>query len=193
MCQNCVGIGFDFDAYQEPGTRERQASPRIGRRWLYIEATAKGSKLWKMAYRIGPKQKTLSFGSWPAVSIVEARAMREQAKKALAAGEDPGAIKKALKAGAWVRLSTSGPVSSSSSAALRNTNQPHSLRLISSNGAAKRFVDSSAGCLSRTSRFRRSSTPCAQSSARASYTKAPRQRRSSRRSSALRPVPASRS
>ncbi|WP_411957393.1 Arm DNA-binding domain-containing protein [Paracoccus homiensis] len=106
---------------------------------LYIEATAKGFKLWKMAYRIGPKQKTLSFGSWPAVSIVEARAMREQAKKALAAGEDPGAIKKALKAGAWVRLSTSGRVSSSSSAALRNTNQPHSLRLISSNGAAKQF------------------------------------------------------
>lgn len=66
---------------------------------LYLEATASGSKLWKMAYRFGGKQKTLSFGAWPAISLVDARAMREQAKKMLAEGQDPGAAKRALKSG----------------------------------------------------------------------------------------------
>lgn len=66
---------------------------------LYIEATASGSRLWKMAYRFAGKQKTLSFGAWPAVSLVDARAMREAAKKMLAEGKDPGAAKRALKAG----------------------------------------------------------------------------------------------
>ena len=66
---------------------------------LYLEATASGSKLWKMAYRFGGRQKTLSFGAWPAVSLVHARAMREQAKKMLAEGQDPGAAKRALKSG----------------------------------------------------------------------------------------------
>ncbi|WP_170294024.1 tyrosine-type recombinase/integrase [Paracoccus limosus] len=66
---------------------------------LYLEATASGSKLWKMAYRFGGRQKTLSFGAWPAVSLVDARSMREQAKKMLADGQDPGAAKRALKSG----------------------------------------------------------------------------------------------
>lgn len=66
---------------------------------LYLEATASGSKLWKMAYRFGGRQKTLSFGAWPAVSLVDARAMREQAKKMLAEGQAPGAAKRALKSG----------------------------------------------------------------------------------------------
>lgn len=66
---------------------------------LYIEATPAGSKLWKMAYRFGGRQKTLSLGAWPAVSLVDARALQEQAKKLLAEGKDPGAAKKALKAG----------------------------------------------------------------------------------------------
>ena len=65
---------------------------------LYIEATPAGSKLWKMAYRFGGRQKTLSLGAWPAVSLVDARALREQAKKMLAEGKDPGAAKRALKA-----------------------------------------------------------------------------------------------
>lgn len=61
---------------------------------LFIEATPAGSKLWKMAYRFGGRQKTLSFGAFPAVSIVDARALREQAKKDLAAGKDPGTARR---------------------------------------------------------------------------------------------------
>lgn len=64
---------------------------------LYIEVTPAGSKLWKMAYRFAGRQKTLSFGAWPTLSLVDARAMREQAKQMLAQGQDPGVAKRALK------------------------------------------------------------------------------------------------
>lgn len=79
----------------EDGRPKRQADGG----GLYIEATPAGSKLWKMAYRYGGRQKTLSLGAWPAVSLVDARALREQAKKMLADGKDPGAAKRAIKAG----------------------------------------------------------------------------------------------
>lgn len=62
---------------------------------LFIEATPAGGKLWKMAYRFGGRQKTLSFGPFPAVSLMDARSMRDAAKRALAAGQDPGEVKKA--------------------------------------------------------------------------------------------------
>lgn len=57
---------------------------------LYLFIQASGSKLWRMAYRFDGKQKTLAFGIYPYVSLADARAKRTEAKKALAAGRDPG-------------------------------------------------------------------------------------------------------
>ncbi|MDD2966975.1 MAG: Arm DNA-binding domain-containing protein [Desulfovibrionaceae bacterium] len=42
---------------------------------LYLHVSPAGGKLWRMAYRFNGKQKTLSFGAWPAVSLKEARAL----------------------------------------------------------------------------------------------------------------------
>jgi hypothetical protein len=39
---------------------------------LYLYLTKTGSKLWRMVYRFGGKEKTLSFGAYPAVSLKEA-------------------------------------------------------------------------------------------------------------------------
>ncbi len=64
---------------------------------LYIYFTKTGSKLWRMAYRFGGKEKTLSFGAYPAVSLKRARQLRDEAKEQLAAGIDPGQHKKAVK------------------------------------------------------------------------------------------------
>ena len=64
---------------------------------LYLHVTPAGSKLWRMAYRFGGKQKTLSFGSYPAVGLKEARASREEAKALLADGIDPSEEKKRIK------------------------------------------------------------------------------------------------
>ena len=61
---------------------------------LYLHVTEKGSKLWRMAYRYEGKQKLLSFGAYPAVSLKDARQRRDAARELLAKGIDPGEEKK---------------------------------------------------------------------------------------------------
>ncbi len=65
---------------------------------LYLHVSQTGGKLWRMAYRYAGKQKTLSFGAYPAVSLKEARKRRDEAKELLAAGVDPNVEKKRVKA-----------------------------------------------------------------------------------------------
>ncbi len=56
------------------------------------------SKLWRMKYRYSGKERLLSFGAYPAVTLSDARQRREEAKKLLANGIDPSEAKKAHKA-----------------------------------------------------------------------------------------------
>jgi integrase len=65
---------------------------------LYLHLSPTGGKLWRMAYRFEGKQKTLSFGAYPAVSLKDARQKSDVAKEQLAKGIDPGAHKQAVKA-----------------------------------------------------------------------------------------------
>lgn len=58
---------------------------------MYLFVQPSGSKLWRMAYRYGGKQKTLAFGIYPYVSLADARRKRTDAKTALATGKDPAA------------------------------------------------------------------------------------------------------
>jgi len=74
---------------------------------LYIHVSSTGGKLWRMAYSFGGKQKTLSFGAYPAVSLKDARQKREEAKEQLAKGIDPGAHKKAVKAAVRAEIANS--------------------------------------------------------------------------------------
>jgi len=62
--------------------------------FLFIPQT--GSKLWRMAYRYDGKSKLLSFGAYPTVSLKEARERKEDAKRLLSKGIDPGVQKKQL-------------------------------------------------------------------------------------------------
>jgi len=62
---------------------------------LFVEVRPNGSKLWRMAYRHGGKQKLLSFGAYPDTTLAKARAKRQQAKILLADGLDPMASAKA--------------------------------------------------------------------------------------------------
>ncbi len=64
---------------------------------LYIYVSPSGSKLWRMSYRFEGKQKTLSFGKYPAVSLKKARQLREEARELLADGIDPSAKKQEEK------------------------------------------------------------------------------------------------
>jgi hypothetical protein len=60
---------------------------------LYLFVTPAGGKFWRLKYRIGGKEKLLSIGPFPRISLAEARVAREAAKKALADHRDPGLMK----------------------------------------------------------------------------------------------------
>lgn len=74
---------------------------------LYLEVSPSGGKLWRMKYRHDGKEKRLSFGAYPAVSLKDARERRDEAKKLLANGVDPGEVKKAQKAASQERAANS--------------------------------------------------------------------------------------
>lgn len=65
---------------------------------LYIEVAPGGGKWWRLKYRFGGKEKRLSLGVYPFVSLKDARARAIAAKELLARGLDPSAERKAAKA-----------------------------------------------------------------------------------------------
>ncbi|TIQ46357.1 MAG: DUF4102 domain-containing protein [Mesorhizobium sp.] len=64
---------------------------------LWVQPT--GSRLWRLAYRFDGKQKLLALGSYPLVSLAEARQARDDAKRLLRTGIDPAQDRKSRKAG----------------------------------------------------------------------------------------------
>jgi integrase len=64
---------------------------------MYLLVAASGGKRWRLKYRFGGKEKLLALGTYPDVSLAEARNKRHEARNQLAHGIDPGAERKALK------------------------------------------------------------------------------------------------
>lgn len=64
---------------------------------LHLFVSPAGGKLWRYRYEIAGKEKTLSIGPYPAVSLSDARAARDAAKATLRAGRDPGGVKRQRK------------------------------------------------------------------------------------------------
>lgn len=60
---------------------------------LHLLVQPNGSKLWRLKYRFGGKEKLLSFGRYPEVTLASARERRKEAKAQLANGVDPGAAR----------------------------------------------------------------------------------------------------
>ena len=76
-------------------------------RGLHLLVTPAGGKLWRLKYRIDGKEKLLSFGGYPDVSLFDAREKREQARKLIAAKADPSEILKAIRAAKLGRAANS--------------------------------------------------------------------------------------
>jgi integrase len=64
---------------------------------LFLLMQPSGGKWWRYKYRFVGKEKLLALGAYPDVSLAEARERHLQARKALAAGNDPGEKKKEAK------------------------------------------------------------------------------------------------
>ena len=67
---------------------------------LFLLVTPNGGKWWRFKYHFAGKEKLLSLGTYPNVSLKDARERRDQERKKLASRIDPSVNRKALKA-AW--------------------------------------------------------------------------------------------
>ncbi len=61
---------------------------------LYLVVSPSGAKLWRLKYRVLGREKTLSLGHYPELSLKDARVKRDEAREQLAKQQDPGAEKK---------------------------------------------------------------------------------------------------
>ncbi len=66
-------------------------------RGLFLQVTPNGGKWWRFKYKFDGKEKLLSFGTYPDVSLADARLKRDEARKYLATNIDPSVIRKATK------------------------------------------------------------------------------------------------
>jgi integrase len=64
---------------------------------LFLLVTPAGRKYWRLKYHFAGKEKLLALGVYPEVSLADARERRTQARKALAAGNDPAEAKRVAK------------------------------------------------------------------------------------------------
>ncbi|MCE9508329.1 MAG: integrase arm-type DNA-binding domain-containing protein [Alphaproteobacteria bacterium] len=64
---------------------------------LYLLVNPNGNKLWRMKYHFHNKERTVSFGPYPEVSLAEARDRTYEARKLLREGKDPSLEKQEAK------------------------------------------------------------------------------------------------
>ena len=72
----------------KPETKIRRLYDERG---LYLEVSPKGGKWWRFKYRIDGKEKRISLGVYPDISLSDARERREEARRLVARGIDPSA------------------------------------------------------------------------------------------------------
>ncbi|AZM39567.1 MULTISPECIES: integrase arm-type DNA-binding domain-containing protein [Acinetobacter] len=60
---------------------------------LYLEVTPAGGKFWRLKYRFNGRESTLTIGSYPEISLAQARRSRDEARIQLYQNIDPNAVK----------------------------------------------------------------------------------------------------
>ena len=60
---------------------------------LYLEVTPSGGRFWRLKYRFNGRESTLTIGSYPEVSLAQARRVRDEARIQLYNNIDPNAAK----------------------------------------------------------------------------------------------------
>jgi integrase len=70
---------------------------------LYLLVNPTGSKLWRIKYRMEGAERKLALGAYPEITLAEARAARDAARKQLAHSIDPNAAKRQARIEASIR------------------------------------------------------------------------------------------
>lgn len=60
---------------------------------LYLEVTPAGGRFWRLKYRFNGRESTLTIGSYPEISLAQARRARDEARIQLYSNIDPNAVK----------------------------------------------------------------------------------------------------
>ena len=85
------------DATVRNAKREPRAYKISDGEGLFLLVMPSGSKYWRLKYFFAGKEKLLALGVYPEVTLADAREHRIRARKMLAAGNDPGEVKKEAK------------------------------------------------------------------------------------------------
>ncbi|QUM73568.1 tyrosine-type recombinase/integrase [Sphingopyxis granuli] len=64
---------------------------------LFLLVQPTGGKLWRLKYRLDGREKKLGIGTYPAISLSDARKRRDQARELIANGRDPSREKQLAK------------------------------------------------------------------------------------------------
>lgn len=64
---------------------------------LYLEVAPIGGKWWRLKYRVNGVEKRISLGTYPEVSLLEARDSARAHKKTVRAGQDPSVERRRSK------------------------------------------------------------------------------------------------
>ncbi len=76
-----------------------KSGPKTIRLWdgrgMYLEITPKGGKWWRFKYWFDGRERRMSLGVYPDVSLADAREKREEARRKVAAGINPSEQRKA--------------------------------------------------------------------------------------------------
>lgn len=78
----------------KPRPKPYKLSDSLG---LFVLVQPSGGKLWRLKYRVDGREKKLGFGTYPEVSLIEARKNRDRARELIAAGKDPSREKQQAK------------------------------------------------------------------------------------------------
>lgn len=74
---------------------------------LYLLVNPRGSKLWRVKYRMDGVERKLALGSYPEITLAEARAARDAARRQLAHAVDPNVAKRQARIEASIRANNS--------------------------------------------------------------------------------------
>lgn len=78
----------------DTATREKDGAKLFDGKGLFLELHKNGSKYWRYKYRHLGKEKLMSLGVYPEITLAEAREKHRVAHKLVAEGEDPVQLKR---------------------------------------------------------------------------------------------------